>query len=124
MWNIYGSGEPKVLVGHWHSITAARFSPDGDRIVTVAQDGIAKVWLSDDSGEPTLVDPPRFDMTPELFEEVSPSSEPVPVRLDQVRVERGRRFGDIWLGLTLWQALGLDALLRVHAEWSGVESCR
>src|SRR5262245_64724290 len=29
----------------------------------------------------------------------------VPVRLDQVRVERGRRFGDVWLGWTLWRGL-------------------
>jgi transposase len=45
----------------------------------------------------------------ELFEAPRSTSEPVPVRLDQVRLERGRRFGDVWLGLTLWQALGLDA---------------
>ena len=45
----------------------------------------------------------------ELFEAARPTCEPVPVRLDQVRLERGRRFGDVWLGLTLWQALGLDA---------------
>ena len=44
----------------------------------------------------------------ELFETPSPSNEPVPVQLDEVRVERGRRFGDVWLGLMLWQALGLD----------------
>jgi hypothetical protein len=35
----------------------------------------------------------------------------VPVRLDQVRLERGRRFGDVWLGWTLWRALQLDAVL-------------
>lgn len=32
------------------------------------------------------------------------------VRVDQLRVERQRRFGDVWLGLTLWQALGLDTV--------------
>lgn len=46
----------------------------------------------------------------ELFEAPSPPSEPIPVRLDQVRLERGRRFGDVWLGWTLWRALGLDAV--------------
>jgi transposase len=35
---------------------------------------------------------------------------PARVRLDQLRVERPRRFGDVWLGLTLWQALGLDTV--------------
>jgi hypothetical protein len=31
-------------------------------------------------------------------------------RCDNGRL-RGRRFGDLWLGLRLWQALGLDTLL-------------
>jgi hypothetical protein len=45
----------------------------------------------------------------ELFE--APASEvSVPVRLRQVRLERGRSFGDVWLGWTLWRALKLDAL--------------
>jgi transposase len=44
----------------------------------------------------------------ELFEAANPPGEPIPVRLDQVRLERGRRFGDVWLGWTLWRALGLD----------------
>jgi transposase len=34
----------------------------------------------------------------------------VPVRLNQLRLERGRAFGDVWLGWTLWRALRLDAL--------------
>jgi hypothetical protein len=42
---------------------------------------------------------------PDLF--TAPTA-PVPVQLDQVRVERSRRFGDVWLALTLWQALKLD----------------
>jgi transposase len=32
------------------------------------------------------------------------------VRLDRIRVERGRAFGDVWLGWRLWQALRLDTL--------------
>ena len=46
------------------------------------------------------------------FFEDDPSSEPptVAVRLDRLRVERQRRFGDVWLGVTLWQALQLDTL--------------
>ena len=31
-----------------------------------------------------------------------------PVRLKEVRVERGRTFGDVWLGYQLWRALELD----------------
>ena len=45
----------------------------------------------------------------ELFEEPGPEIS-VPVRLRGVRVERGRSFGDVWLGWTLWRALKLDAL--------------
>lgn len=44
----------------------------------------------------------------ELFEAPSQAPQPVAVQLDQIRVERGRRFGDVWLGWTLWRALGLD----------------
>jgi len=47
---------------------------------------------------------------PGLFEAPDPS-ESVTVELRRFRLERGRRFGDVWLGLRLWQALGLDALL-------------
>jgi transposase len=48
-----------------------------------------------------------------LFDDVAPS-ESVTVRLDALRLERGRRFGDVWLGWTLWRALHFDTLL---AEW-------
>jgi DDE family transposase len=45
---------------------------------------------------------------PDLFTPAEPPSAPVRVRLDRVRVERGRIFGDVWLGWTLWRALHLD----------------
>ena len=35
----------------------------------------------------------------------------IPVRLKRIRLERSRRFGDVWLGWTLWRALKLDAVL-------------
>ena len=44
----------------------------------------------------------------ELFEEAPPVPKSVEVRLDQVRVQRDRSFGGVWLGWVLWQALGLD----------------
>jgi transposase len=46
----------------------------------------------------------------ELFEAPDPDDTPVPVRLKRLRLERGRAFGDVWLGWTLWRALQLDAL--------------
>jgi hypothetical protein len=44
----------------------------------------------------------------DLFTPAAPSAAPVRVRLDRVRVERGRTFGDVWLGWTLWRDLRLD----------------
>ena len=46
----------------------------------------------------------------ELFEADLARGEAVEVRLDQVRTERTRVFGGVWLGWKLWQALGFDAL--------------
>ena len=46
----------------------------------------------------------------EMFEDADPDTTPVAVRLDQLRLERGRRFGDVWLGWTLWRALKLETL--------------
>jgi hypothetical protein len=48
---------------------------------------------------------------PELFQE-GPRGRAVPVHLDRIRIERGRSFGDVWLGWTLWRALQLDELCR------------
>ena len=46
----------------------------------------------------------------ELFEESAAGEAVVPVRLDRIRLERGRSFGDVWLGWRLWQALRLDVV--------------
>ena len=48
----------------------------------------------------------------ELFEETAPVAQSVAVRLDQLRVERDRSFGAVWLGWVLWQALGFTECLR------------
>jgi hypothetical protein len=39
------------------------------------------------------------------------ADEAIPVRLKRIRLERGRMFGDVWLGWTLWRALKLDEVL-------------
>src|SRR3984957_5841691 len=61
----------------------------------------------------------------DLFDAGSPAGEPVAVRLEQVRLERARRFGDVWLGWRLWCALGLDRVCaaqmcegREHVPWA------
>jgi transposase len=46
----------------------------------------------------------------ELFEAPAAPAASAKVRLDRIRVERGRSFGDVWLGWTLWQALRLDTV--------------
>src|SRR5215471_18628771 len=51
-----------------------------------------------------------IERQPGLFDD-APPAESVTVDLRRFRLERGRRFGDVWLGLRLWQALGLDTLL-------------
>lgn len=43
----------------------------------------------------------------ELFED-EPIPQTVAVRVDQVRVERSRSFGEVWLAFTVWRALKLD----------------
>jgi transposase len=48
----------------------------------------------------------------ELFEERPRLGQRVAVQLDRVRLERQRCFGDVWLGWTLWRALGLDTLVQ------------
>ncbi len=45
-----------------------------------------------------------------LFEARPSGEATAKVRLDRIRLERGRSFGDVWLAWTLWQALRLDAV--------------
>lgn len=46
---------------------------------------------------------------PDLFEP-APAEAAIPIHLKRIRLERGRTFGDVWLGWTLWRALHLDEL--------------
>src|SRR4029453_19591902 len=48
---------------------------------------------------------------PGLFVQPDEPAEAIPVRLNRVRLERGRTFGDAWLGWALWRALRVDPLL-------------
>src|SRR5438876_849139 len=53
---------------------------------------------------------------PDLFEPTD-ADETIPVRLKRIRLERGRTFGDVWLGWTLWRALRVDeAVARLLPE--------
>src|SRR3989449_1635711 len=57
---------------------------------------------------------------PDLFT-TDATDEAIPVRLKRIRLERGRTFGDVWLGWTLWRALRLDDLL-AHLVPAGREA--
>jgi transposase len=46
----------------------------------------------------------------ELFESIA-EAETVPIQLDQVRLERSRSFGEVYLGWTLWRGLEMDDIL-------------
>jgi transposase len=50
---------------------------------------------------------------PGLFDEPA-TTEPITLDLKQLRLERGRRFGDVWLACKLWRALELDRWLETH----------
>jgi transposase len=52
---------------------------------------------------PSLFDPPHYDDPAD--------DEPVLVKLKNVRLQRLRDFGDVWLALGLWRLLGLDRRL-------------
>jgi hypothetical protein len=47
---------------------------------------------------------------PDLFR-ADEADEAIAVQLKRIRLERGRTFGDVWLGWTLWRALKLDEVL-------------
>jgi transposase len=47
----------------------------------------------------------------QLFEGGEPAKA-LAVKLDEIRLERSRSFGSVWLGWLLWRAVGLDELLR------------
>jgi transposase len=59
--------------------------------------------------QPSLFDPPRYD-------EPEDADEPVLVKLKDIRLERLRDFGDVWLALGLWRLLKLDGLLSERME--------
>jgi transposase len=93
---------------YWRLVRAVRIGRKV-RQVTVAQLGeldakgrIAARHLAD-----SLV---GVDRQPGLFDAELPI-EPVTIVPSRLRLERGRRFGDVWLAWKLWQALGLDTWL-------------
>jgi hypothetical protein len=65
-----------------------------------------------------------IERQPGLFDAPVPAA-PIALQLAQLQLERGRRFGDVWLALKVWQALRLDELFeqlipegREEAPWS------
>jgi transposase len=56
----------------------------------------------------SLFDPPRHDAPQE--------DEPLLVKLNSIRLERTRDFGDVWLAWGLWRMLGLDEFFAARIE--------
>ncbi len=89
------------------------------------QDGWAKLGLHLE-GDDTACRPQRTLFDPPGVRE-SRDEPPVKVRLTDVRLERLRDFGDVWVAWGLWRMLGLDGLLtklmpegREEVPWSTV----
>jgi transposase len=94
---------------YWRLVRSVR------RGAKVVQETIAQLGELDDEGRAkakalalSITGRSDDDRQGKLFE--APPT-PVAVRLDRVRIERGRAFGGIWLGWQLWRALKFDELL-------------
>jgi transposase len=78
----------------------------------VQQETVAQLGELDAAGQAKAAALARHVMgraeQPGLFEEAPLPPASATVRLDQIRLERGRLFGNVWLGWMLWQALKLD----------------
>ncbi|WP_437897864.1 nSTAND1 domain-containing NTPase [Sorangium sp. So ce124] len=53
-WALH-SGIARAVLSHPDLVTNARYSPDGERIVTACSDGAARVWNADGTGEPIVL---------------------------------------------------------------------
>jgi transposase len=80
----------------------------------VRQETVAQLGELDDEGRiaarhlaESLI---GVERQPRLFDDDLPA-EPIRVDVRGLQLERNRRFGDVWLALKLWQALGLDVWL-------------
>ena len=93
---------------YWRLVRSVRIGPK------VRQETVAQLGELDSAGRiraralaEAIV---GVERQPGLLDEPLPK-EPITVDLRRLRLERGRRFGDVWLGWRLWQAVGLDQLL-------------
>jgi transposase len=92
---------------YWRLVRSVRIGPK------VRQETIACLGELDDQGrlkaKALAQKIAGIERQPSLFEPELPD-EPVTLDLRRLRLERGRRFGDVWLAWRLWQALDLDKL--------------
>lgn len=81
----------------------------------VIQETVAHLGELDSEGRVRAADLARRMMgradQRELFEDCERLTAVARINLNGLRLERSRRFGDVWLGWTLWRALGLDLLI-------------
>ena len=83
----------------------------------VVQQTVAQLGELDDNGQAQAGELARrlggkefSDKQHQLFERQEPIGT-LPIKLDEVRLERSRSFGSVWMGWWLWRALKLDELL-------------
>ncbi|WP_437715652.1 protein kinase [Sorangium sp. So ce448] len=54
-WSALHSGIARAVLSHPDWVTDARYSPDGERIVTACSDRAVRVWNADGTGEPIVL---------------------------------------------------------------------
>ncbi len=93
---------------YWHLVHSVRV---GRRVI---QQTVAQLGELDERGRiearalaRRLIGAPEAALFDDGSEHVT-----APVRLKGVRVERSRRFGDVYLALALWRGLGLEELCK------------
>ena len=91
-------------------VLAARAAPCAS-VAKVRQETVAQLGELDAKGDSRRDIWPTRSSASSVNPDCSTSdlpTEPVTVDPSRLRLERGRRFGDVWLAWKLWQALGLD----------------
>src|SRR3974377_61334 len=94
---------------YWRLVRSVRIGGRG------VQQTVAPLWELDEPGRIEARALARQLIgTPEqagLFDDGTQQAT-VPVRLKGIRLERSRRFGDVYLALALWRGIGLGELLQ------------
>ena len=64
LWRVTGNVRVELLEGHSASVVAARFTRDGERIVTASGDGTVRVWPAGGARNPQIFGEPEQLVVP------------------------------------------------------------